>query len=342
MNAPMNAEAGVSAACEPRPLYGIGTVARLTGLKPDTLRVWERRYGLGASFKSASGRRQYTQSDLEHLQMIAALVKDGARIGEIANAENKTLQLLLKGRGKHVERQVPPPKPRVVFVGQEMCAWLDEHQGCISSVSALLVRESLMDVIDTLKLEEHVQMLVVDCPAMSTAQIEGVEALSKRLGIDNVLVTYRMANDRWLDELARRNTSTLEFPPEPARLAYEMSKVTVSRDTEEGQFDLGELVNPKPRRYSSEELIAAGKLKSLLDCECPRHIVNILQSLNQFEEYSTQCSIENWQDAAVHACIYAYTNQARNLMEKALKSIIDERGVEFQTLLESSGVKAHD
>ena len=28
---------------EPRPLYGIGTVARMTGLKPDTLRIWERR-----------------------------------------------------------------------------------------------------------------------------------------------------------------------------------------------------------------------------------------------------------------------------------------------------------
>ena len=43
---------------EPRPLYGIGTVARLTGLKPDTLRVWERRYGLGASHKSTTGRRR--------------------------------------------------------------------------------------------------------------------------------------------------------------------------------------------------------------------------------------------------------------------------------------------
>ena len=49
MNAPVTAVTQL----EPRPLYGIGTVARLTGLKPDTLRVWERRYGLGASNKSA-------------------------------------------------------------------------------------------------------------------------------------------------------------------------------------------------------------------------------------------------------------------------------------------------
>ena len=43
----MNAPANALNLLEPRPLYGIGTVARLTGLKPDTLRVWERRYGLG-------------------------------------------------------------------------------------------------------------------------------------------------------------------------------------------------------------------------------------------------------------------------------------------------------
>ena len=93
MNAPVTAVTQL----EPRPLYGIGTVARLTGLKPDTLRVWERRYGLGASYKSASGRRQYTQADLEHLQLIAALVNDGARIGEVASSERKTLELLIKG-----------------------------------------------------------------------------------------------------------------------------------------------------------------------------------------------------------------------------------------------------
>jgi hypothetical protein len=45
----MNASVKTLNTLEPRPLYGIGTVARLTGLKSDTLRVWERRYGLGAS-----------------------------------------------------------------------------------------------------------------------------------------------------------------------------------------------------------------------------------------------------------------------------------------------------
>ena len=96
-----------NAVLESRPLYAIGTVARLTGLKPDTLRIWERRYGLGASQKSATGRRQYTQSDLDHLQLISALVGAGSRIGEIATAPRKTLEMLLRRQATTSSSCVP-------------------------------------------------------------------------------------------------------------------------------------------------------------------------------------------------------------------------------------------
>ena len=83
----MNASVKTLQALEPRPLYGIGTVARLTGLKSDTLRVWERRYGLGASYKSPTGRRQYTQSDLDHLQLVSALV---SKASGLARSQRRT------------------------------------------------------------------------------------------------------------------------------------------------------------------------------------------------------------------------------------------------------------
>ena len=105
MNAPIKA----TVTLEPRPLYGIGTVARLTGLKSDTLRVWERRYGLGASYKSATGRRQYTQSDLDHLQLVSALVKQGVRIGEIAASDRKTLEVLLEQQYQPATSKPLPP-----------------------------------------------------------------------------------------------------------------------------------------------------------------------------------------------------------------------------------------
>lgn len=319
----MNAPAKPTLSLDPRPLYGIGTIARLTGLKPDTLRVWERRYGLGASHKSASGRRQYTQSDLEHLQLVAALVQDGARIGEIAKADGRTLQMLLERRSGGRRPVAPPSKPRVVFVGEPLCQWLDEHQGCISGVSALLARSSLQEALDRLTVEGEVAMLVVYCPSLSTPQIEAIAALQQRLHAVSTLVVFRLGNQQWQRELELRGWRSLAFPTEPSRLAFELGNLATERDVAEGAVNLGDLIAPKPRRYSDRQLHAAAKLQSSLTCECPRHLSDLVRALNDFEEYCTACSVENWQEAAVHACIYTYANQARHLLEKALAASLE-------------------
>jgi len=322
---------------EPRPLYGIGTVARLTGLKPDTLRVWERRYGLGASQKSDTGRRQYSQADLEHLQLVAALVKSGARIGEIASSERKTLEMLLRGHERQGKASVPPVKPRVIVVGDRLCDWLDEHQGCVANVNALLARVPLAELALDTEQQEKVDMLVVDCPTLSSASISRLSDLAEALDSQRIVVVYQFGNERWLEELHAREIATTAFPPDPAFLAYEISRSVAAKAVHLGESNLGELVATKPRQFGERELSAARSLKSTLECECPRHVTDLIRALAHFEEYSASCSVENWHDAAVHSCIYAYTGQARWLMEKALQAVLEERSEEFTALLNNPG-----
>lgn len=319
---------------ETRPLYGIGTVARLTGLKPDTLRVWERRYGLGASHKSATGRRQYTQADLEHLQLVAALVTDGARIGEIAASGRKTLEMLLRQRGRSSREAVAESKPRVAFIGKQLCEWLDGHQGCIASVDARLARTPLAELSDDL-LEQlkGVGTLVVECPNLANSSVTRLQAVVDSVQADQVIVCYQFGNERWLEELESRGLVATTLPPDPAYLAFEISRGTAAKAINLGEANLGELVAPKARQFSEPELSAARQLRSTLDCECPSHITDLIRALVNFEEYSASCSVENWHDAAVHSCIYAYTGQARHLMEKALQAVLEERGDEFRDLL---------
>jgi len=323
---------------EPRPLYGIGTVARLTGLKPDTLRVWERRYGLGASHKSATGRRQYSQADLEHLQMVAALVKSGSRIGEIASSERKTLEMLLRGQANGNRLNVPESKPRVVFMGEQLCAWLEEHQGCIANVDAFLARFSPA-VAEPALFEElgHVDSLIVECATLSSTSVRQLTEVVEHLQPSRVLVTYQFGNERWLTELEKQGVIATTFPPDPAYLAFEIGRSIAEKATGLGESNLGELITAKPRRFNEPQLTAARLLKNTLDCECPRHISDLIRALAHFEEYSASCSVENWHDAAVHSSIYAYTGQARWLMERALEAVLEERGEEFQQLLQSQG-----
>lgn len=328
------------AVLETRPLYGIGTVARLTGLKPDTLRVWERRYGLGASHKSSTGRRQYTQADLEHLQLVAALVSSGSRIGEIASVERKTLSMLLRQRKDGRGSSIPPSRPRVVFVGERLCEWLDDHQGCVATVEALLLRAPLSSVESDLVEEvDSADALVVECASLGSRQARELRELQTRLGARRVIVVYEFASERWLKELEDDAIVTSTFPPESAFIAFELARLGAEKTARAGDANLGELMSAKPPQFNEMQLRAARNLTGALDCECPRHIADLIRSLSHFEEYSSTCSVENWHDAAVHACIYAYTSQARWLMEKALQAVLENHEEDYARLCQSLGEK---
>lgn len=307
-----------AAILEPRPLYAIGTVARLTGLKPDTLRVWERRYGLGASHKSPSGRRQYTQADLEHLQLISELVSTGTRIGEIASAGRKTLEIILRRNGGS---QVRPAagKPSVVFVGTQLCRWIDEHQGCLANVSARLARVDLVDADDLVDSDVGaIEMLVVGCESLGFVQLQQIQALAARLQAPRVLVSCENPRERAAASLAQQGIATTSFPPTAGFLAFEVARCAA----EEAGERLGALLREKPREFSPEELARVLQLPG----EALGPLSELVGSLAAFEQRMADAPVDDWQQAATRACAYAYAGQARWLMEKALQVMLSTTG----------------
>jgi len=74
-----------------------GAVSRLTGVAPDTLRVWERRYGAVVPFRSDAGTRLYSREDVGRLALIKRLVDRGDAISTVANLGAEQLQERAKG-----------------------------------------------------------------------------------------------------------------------------------------------------------------------------------------------------------------------------------------------------
>jgi len=178
---------------------------------------------------------------------------------------------------------------------------------------------------ELLAADQTADLLVAHCPSLTLQHIKGVEAVAERLGVRRTIVLYQFANDQWLAELERLGHSALQYPVEPSRLAFEIGRAQVEKETTEGVGNLSDLMPAKPRLFSDAALRAAAEEKIVLDCECPRHLSELIRSLNDFEAYSSACSVDNWKDAAIHASIYAYTCQARHLMEKALQSALEGR-----------------
>lgn len=64
--------------------YSIRDLAKLSGIKAHTIRIWEQRYSIIEPKRTASNIRYYTDSDLKFLMNIAFLNRKGIRISKIA------------------------------------------------------------------------------------------------------------------------------------------------------------------------------------------------------------------------------------------------------------------
>jgi DNA-binding transcriptional MerR regulator/methylmalonyl-CoA mutase cobalamin-binding subunit len=70
------------------PTFNLKAVLQETGLKPDTLRAWERRYGLPQPERSAGGHRLYTQRDIEIVKWLIARQQEGLSISRAVDLWN--------------------------------------------------------------------------------------------------------------------------------------------------------------------------------------------------------------------------------------------------------------
>lgn len=65
------------------PRYNLGVVIRETGIKPDTLRAWERRYGLPEPNRTEGGHRLYSEYDIEMIKWLINRQEEGMRISNV-------------------------------------------------------------------------------------------------------------------------------------------------------------------------------------------------------------------------------------------------------------------
>lgn len=73
--------------------YPIRAVSKLTGIGIDTLRAWERRYGVVTPVRDERGR-MYTEADVARLRLLNGAVERGHTIGRLAGLSNDQLREL--------------------------------------------------------------------------------------------------------------------------------------------------------------------------------------------------------------------------------------------------------
>lgn len=110
--------------------YNSKAVVKQTGLKADTLRAWERRYGLPAPERSSGGHRLYSQRDVDTIKWLVARQHEGLSIGRAVQLWRQIQadgRDPLKSATPVASRAVPAPARRLRggTIEQLQEEWLD-------------------------------------------------------------------------------------------------------------------------------------------------------------------------------------------------------------------------
>ncbi len=71
--------------------FNLKDVVKQTGVKPDTLRAWERRYGLPGPGRSEGGHRLYSRRDIETVKWLLGRQEEGLSISRAADLWHQTV-----------------------------------------------------------------------------------------------------------------------------------------------------------------------------------------------------------------------------------------------------------
>jgi MerR family transcriptional regulator, light-induced transcriptional regulator len=90
-----------------RKRHPIKVVARRTGITPELLRVWEKRYALVEPTRTETGRRVYSDADIDRLRLIHRATVSGRRVGEVSGLSNQALEALIEEDEQAVASGIP-------------------------------------------------------------------------------------------------------------------------------------------------------------------------------------------------------------------------------------------
>jgi len=303
--------------------YRSGVAARLAGLPVETLRVWERRYGISDTGRSAHGQRLYSDAQVRRLRLMKQLVDQGHPIGALAQlpleqlgalavvpvqrASSQPLRVALVGRAL---------APRLAGGGRELLA-LDIVANCRELDSAIAELAGA-----------GAEVLLIEMSELDDSAVPALVALRQQLGVATV-VLYRFCANATIRQLRAHGCLVARAPTDAAEIVLLCQAALAAVPAPVAPMQAATLRSgaPAPPRFDDQALAVLAAASSSVYCECPRHLCDILLMLNSFERYSTQCALRSSDDALLHDQMNHAAGSARMLLEAALERLARADGL---------------
>lgn len=317
--------------------YGIGAVARLTGLTDHTIRVWERRHGAVIAERTGNGRRIYRAAEIEKLRLLKLLTDHGLSISKIAGATIAELREQLRAFSK-LDMEPAPDTIAIAVLGETLPAILKTHTAEDASLD-LKVADTSKDRFEADIQCHSIDVVIVECAILNASTRKQIKAYGATCGAEKAVIVYRFGRAEDIECANQANTVLVRAPAHadeitaavrrtfrrspPGKSAY------VERPSAKSSADWQFSGSVPPRRFSQQQLQKLATAPTEVDCECPRHLAELVGSLSAFEIYSANCAARDDEDAALHHYLHQTTAEARARIEEALEKLAEIEGLQI-------------
>jgi hypothetical protein len=308
--------------------YRTGIAARLAGIPVETLRVWERRYGVVSPRLSPRGQRLYSAEEVRRLALIKQLLDMGHPIGSVATLPTDALVTMREGA--HMLAAAAADDDigalRIALVGPVISSRRLEDTFSREAASRASSRElnivgrcmNAQDAADALR-AITADIVVIELPTLNDASIATVADVKGYCGARQAIVLYRFAPNVIIRRLREAGHEVARAPSDAAEIASLCRTLlrlpTAPPIRAENPVDSKA---PPPPRFDERALVTLADASPTIYCECPRHLVDLVLSLSSFERYSAECANRGPDDAALHRDLEYSAGRARVLIEDAL------------------------
>lgn len=316
--------------------YGIGAVAKLTGLTDHTIRAWERRYGAIVARRAANGRRVYDREQVEKLGLLRSLTEQGVSIGHIASDDIPAL----RERASKLDLLVSSPVPErinVAVLGEFLPAQLDASRRDLAPMH-MSVTDNNRDRFAADLNRHDIDVVIFESPVLDLTVVDDLKATMKRAGASGGVLVYNFGRTPDVNQALDAQVVVLRAPVSAAEVRAAALRA-VRAETNASDKRSGESAPEAtewdysgpvaPRRFTTQQLASLVQVSTTIDCECPHHLAQLVGDLNAFEVYSANCENRDDEDAALHRYLHETTAQARALIEVALERVARAESIKY-------------
>jgi DNA-binding transcriptional MerR regulator len=316
-------------------VYRSGVAARLAGVPVDTLRIWERRYAVIGPRQSAGRQRLYSLADIRRLTMIKQLVDTGHPIGTIAALGSDALLAMqaasfsLQDSASRRVLNGEPRETRIALVGPML---VSEPFVQALTGGALKVIGRCPDIAKAVAALREVQadLVIIDLPSVRDADLGRVASIKAACSAATAIVLYRFAPSALVRRLRMAGHAVARATSDPAEVeAVCMGLLRHPGPGAGDQLRMLQAAQPRPPRFDEKFLADVAGLSRIIECECPKHLADLVLNLGGFERYSAECASRSPADVVLHLELQRAAGLARSILEQALESVAIAEGIDL-------------